>query len=76
MKALRNTLFFIAVITIPTLIAIRCEHGKDPYEEGIHFDYSIKCENGFVYKTLGGSRGTIQVLNSDGTPLKCGEKIY
>lgn len=32
--------------------------------------------NGFVYKSLDNRRGTIQVLNSDGTPLKCGEKIY
>lgn len=48
----------------------------DPYEEGMHMDYSISCENGFVYKTLDHKRGTIQVLNSDGTPLKCGHKIY
>jgi hypothetical protein len=49
---------------------------KDPYEEGMHFDYSIECENGFVYKTLPHRRGTIQVMNSDGTPLRCGHKIY
>lgn len=53
-----------------------CESQKDPYEEGIHMDYSIQCENGFVYKSLNHRRGTIQVLNSDGTPLKCGEEIY
>lgn len=50
------------------------ESKKDPYEEGMHFNYSIHCENGFVYKTL--NRGTIQIFNSDGTPLKCGEKIH
>lgn len=53
-----------------------CESKKDPYEEGTHWNYSINCENGFVYKVLDQRRGTIQVLNSDGTPLKCGEKIY
>jgi len=47
---------------------------KEPYEEGIHFDYSIVCENGFVWKQT--HHGTIQILNSDGKPLKCGEKIY
>ncbi len=52
------------------------ESMKDPYEEGIHWDYSIQCENGFVYKVLDQRRGTIQILNSDGTPLKCGEKIH
>ena len=72
---MRRALFF-TLITVPFFIAIKCEQGKDPYEPGAHFDYSIECENGFVYKTLGERRGTIQVLNSDGTPLKCGEKIY
>jgi hypothetical protein len=47
----------------------------DPYEEGMHFDYTITCENGFVYKSMP-HRGTIQVFNSDGTPLKCKHKIY
>ena len=50
------------------------EQNKDPYEVGRHLDYSIKCENGFVYKQF--NRGIIQVLNSDGTPLRCGHKIY
>jgi len=49
---------------------------EEPYREGMHFDYSIKYENGFVYKTLPQGRGTIQVLNSDGTPLKEGKNIY
>jgi len=53
-----------------------CESKMDPYEEGMHMNYSIKCENGFVYKILDQRRGTIQIFNSDGTPLKCGEKIY
>ncbi len=76
MKALGNVLFFIAFITIPMMIAVKCEQGKDPYEPGAHWNYTIQCENGFVYKSLGGHRGTIQVFNSDCTTLKCGEKIY
>lgn len=52
------------------------ESKLEPYEEGMHMDYNIECVNGFTYKILGNRRGTIQVLNSDGTPLKCGEKIY
>ena len=51
------------------------ESTLEPYEEGMHWSYSIKCENGFVYKSVG-HKGTIQILNSDGTPLKCGHKIY
>jgi len=47
---------------------------EDPYEEGSHWDYRIICENGFVYKHQRGA--TMQIFNSDGTPLRCGEKIY
>jgi hypothetical protein len=66
---------FIGFIAITLLVVAEYfESTKDPYEEGMYLNYSIKCENGFVYKQI--DRGTIQVLNSDGTPLKCGEKIY
>ena len=65
-------IFCIAIII--SLIGSYCESKKNPYEEGLHWNYSIKCENGFVYKSA--DRSYIQVLNSDGTPLKCGNKIY
>lgn len=67
-------IFGLAIVLL--VLAGYCESKKDPYEEGMHFNYSIQCENGFVYKVLDHRRGTIQILNSDGTPLKCGEKIY
>jgi hypothetical protein len=51
-----------------------CESKKYPYEEGMHTNYRIICENGFVYKYQHGA--TMQIFNSDGTPLKCGKKIY
>ena len=56
------------------LFLISCN--ENPYSEGMHWDYSITCEGGFVYKTLDQRRGTILLLNSDGTPLKCGKKRY
>jgi hypothetical protein len=72
-----KTLLGIFGLAIGLLVlAGYCESNKDPYEEGMHFNYSIECENGFVYKVLDNRRGTIQILNSDGTPLKCGEKNY
>lgn len=49
---------------------------EDQYEVGVHWDYNIICENGFTYKVLEKRKGTIQILNSDGTPLKCNEKYY
>ena len=54
-----------------------CEN-ENPYSEGMHWNYSIDCENGYVFKikSSGLSSYAIQVFNSDGTPLKCGEKIY
>lgn len=52
------------------------ESRRDPYEIGMHMNYDIECENGFVIKVLHKHRGTIQVRNSDGTLLRCGQKIY
>jgi hypothetical protein len=56
-------------------LAIYFEQKRNPYQLGSHLDYSIECENGFVYKYRN-HYGAIQVLNSDGTPLKCGREIY
>jgi len=67
-------LFFVIFIILLFTAGLYCENKKDPYEEGMHWDYSIHCENGYVYKIK--NRAAIQVLNSDGTPLKCGQKIY
>jgi len=64
----------IVFVVLAFIIGQSCESNRDPYEEGMHWDYKIHCENGFVYKHQ--RHMTIQVLNSDGTPLKCGKKIY
>jgi len=70
--------FLLLILLMVGLIFLGqyCESQKDPYEEGIHWNYSIECENGYVYKVLDQRRGVIQIFNSDGTPLKCGHKIY
>ena len=73
MKTLISIVLLAVVLVV---LGITCESYKDPYEVGMHWDYSITCENGFIYKSLSHSRGTLQIFNSDGTPLKCGEKIY
>ena len=65
-------IFLIAVLLLATLSYI--ETKKDPYEIGMHLNYDVKCINGFIY--MSADRGYIQVLNSDGTPLKKGHKIY
>lgn len=71
MKILIGIIVFVLIMIIANEA---CENNRDPYEEGMHWDYNIHCENGFVYKNQ--KHMTIQVLNSDGTPLKCGKKIY
>jgi hypothetical protein len=42
--------------------------------------YTIACENGIMCEIYGSSsssfRGVVQIFNSDGTPLKCGDKQY
>ncbi len=50
---------------------------NNPYKEGMHWDYSIICENGFKYKILNQRVGTILLLNKDGSPMKCevGDKL-
>lgn len=73
---MKSLLFLILFASGLTFLGLYCESQKDPYEVGMHWSYSISCENGFVFKILDQRRGTIQILNSDGTPLKCGEKIY
>ena len=65
-------LFFIVALGTFEYIESR----KDPYEEGMHLDYTIICDGSFKYKAMGGHRGTILLLNSDGTPLKCNQKRY
>ena len=73
---MKKLLGFTVLAFLLLILGFYCESKLDPYEEGMHMDYNIICENGFVYKSFGNRRGTIQVLNSDGTPLKCGNKIY
>ncbi len=73
---MKELLGLLAIVMLVLFLASYCESKRNPYEEGMHLDYSIKCENGFVYKSLSQRRGTIQIFNSDGTPLKCGKEIY
>lgn len=73
---MKSMLLLILLAFGLTFLGLYCESKKDPYEIGMHWDYSITCENGFIFKILDQRRGTIQIFNSDGTPLKCGEKIY
>ena len=65
----------ISGIFIGILILMQyCDSKKDPYEEGMHMDYSIVCNDGFKYKHIRG--GYLPCLHSDGTPLKCNEKRH
>lgn len=76
MENLKKILVITLLILLCSICISSCKE-ETPYSEGMHWDYSIHCENGFVYKTSNRQyNGTILVLNSDGTPLKCGEKIY
>ena len=64
----------IVLVVVFMILGEYWESTKDPYEEGMHMNYTIVCEGGWTYKVLDFRRGTIQVLHSDGTPMKCGEK--
>jgi len=69
-------LFIMLIFIGVSILGEYCESKRDPYESGSHWSYTIYCENGFVYKSMGSHRGTIQIFNSDNTPLRCGEKIH
>jgi hypothetical protein len=72
-------LFIASLIVTIFFISVYDDFTKDPYKEGGHNGYIITCENGFMYKIYSSSsnlRGVVQILNSDGTPAKCGHKIY
>jgi hypothetical protein len=71
---MKSLLFFVLLIFGLMFLGMYCESQKEPYDVGMHWDYSIICENGFIYKQM--RHGTIPILNSDGTPLVCGKKIY
>lgn len=67
-----NTLTII-ILFLTVILCCSCAP-SDPYAEGMHWDYKIIHENGFVYKQK--DRGVYQIFNSDGTPLRVGKKIY
>lgn len=71
---MRTLLLIILFAFILMFCGVYCESKREPYEVGMHWDYNIECENGFVYKVK--NRAAMQVFNSDGTPLRCGKKIY
>lgn len=73
LNRITKRLFLISVVM---LSISSCGGDTDPYEEGMHWNYSIICEGGFKYKCLDQRRGTILLLNTDGTPLRCGKKRY
>ncbi len=62
--------FFTLIIAF---FLFSCETAN-PLDEGVHWNYTIQCENGFKYKILSNRQGVIQLLNSDGTPMKCETK--
>ena len=67
--------FLILMAFILGLMALSIYHESqiDPYREGMHFDYEIRCENGYKYKILDHHRGAIQLLDKNGNPLKCNQ---
>lgn len=73
---MRTFLALLLFVFLALFLMEYCESKRDPDEIGMHANYSVICENGFKYKVLGNRRGTIQMLNSDGTPVKCDQKQY
>lgn len=71
---MKEVLIIFAIFFGLFLLTSYCNSKKDPYEVGMHMDYSIICSDGYKYKKIQG--GIIPCKNTDGTPLKCNQKRY
>ena len=60
----------IILTTAIVFVGLFTSCNENPNDIGMHWDYSIICENGFKYKVLG-HRGTILMLDDEGKPMKC-----
>ncbi len=69
-------LAILGVIVVSVLVQMCCRasDARDPYSVGGHWDYTIRCEDGFLWKQL--DHGTIPVLHTDGKHVRCGEKRH
>jgi hypothetical protein len=47
---MKSLLFLTLLLIGITFLGMYCESQKEPYDVGMHWDYSIICENGFIYK--------------------------
>jgi hypothetical protein len=76
-STLKEILFWamLIFILITPMICENIFYNKDgKYDEGPHKHYSIECVNGFKVKME--NRTSTQILNTDGTPSRCGTKTY
>jgi hypothetical protein len=71
LRDISTLLYLILFMVISVFLMVYCESKKDPYEIGMHMDYTITCENGFLYKILDNRRGVILILDENGDPMKC-----
>jgi hypothetical protein len=70
-----KTLILIILLILGLIfLGVYCEQNRNPYEESSHLKYSIKCENGFIFRQS--NEETIQILNPDGTSLNHREEIF
>jgi hypothetical protein len=69
------TMFIMAMI-----IAISCQEcdRRNPYSLGSHWNYSIECRDGMLYRyeSRGHSGFVTPCLHSNGKQMKCGENRH
>jgi hypothetical protein len=74
----RIALFLIVFVIFVMIVK---SFDTNPYSEGTHYRYYITCENGVVIQNWTTKNAHVRyrrdtIKNSDGTLLRCGEKIY
>ncbi len=68
---MKSLLLLIIFTFLMFFIRFYFEEKQHEYEFGSHWEYSIVCENNYVYKILSNRRGVIQILNKNGKPKTC-----
>lgn len=71
-KDFEPILFIVALFIVAMTTAIVCSKydKENPYTVGMHWNYRVECESGYLYKVVRG-QGVFPIKDSLNNQLKC-----
>ena len=66
---MKETLIIAIIFATLFFTCAYLDSKKDPLEVGTHFEYTIKCINGWKYKTV--DRGAVMLYDKNFKPIPC-----